>query len=90
MITLSLEVGETQLENKIPDRIISLIEDKIAAQSFGGKTEHWSLLWESPKKEMKFKGDPTVEAEKRGWIKRAVWPRTMDTWSPDDTDIQDF
>ncbi|MGZ6523417.1 MAG: serine--tRNA ligase, partial [Bacteroidia bacterium] len=72
MITLSLEVGETQLENKIPDRIISLIEDKIAAQSFGGKTEHWSLLWEGPKKEMTFKGDPTIEAEKRGWIKRAA------------------
>jgi seryl-tRNA synthetase len=74
-ITLSLDVGEAELENRIPDRIISLIEDKIAAQSFGGKTEHWSLLWESPKKE--FPGfkygvkDPTVEAEKQGWIKRA-------------------
>lgn len=72
MITLSLDAGEAQLENKIPDRIISLIEDKVAAQSFGGKTEHWSLLWESPEKEMKFNRDPTVEAEKRGWIKRAA------------------
>src|SRR3990170_3760212 len=68
MISLSLELGEAQLENKIPDRIISLIEDKIAAQSFGGKAEHWTLLWESPKKEMKFKVDPTIEAEKLGWI----------------------
>ncbi len=72
MITLSLDVGEAELENKIPDRIISLIEDKIAAQSFGGKSEHWSLLWESQKKEHKFNGDPTVEAEKYGWIKRAA------------------
>ncbi len=75
-ITLSLDVGEAELENKIPDRIISLIEDKIAAQSFGGKAEHWSLLWESPKKEFPvFKygvKDPTVEAEKRGWIKRGA------------------
>src|SRR3990170_6118027 len=52
MITLSLELGEAELENKVPDRIISLIEDKIAAQGFGGKTEHWSLLWQSPEKEM--------------------------------------
>ncbi len=72
MLTLSLKVGEAELENKVPDRIISLIEDKIAAQSFGGKAEHWSSLWESPKKEMKFNSDPTVEAEKRGWIKRSV------------------
>ncbi len=75
-ITLSLDVGEAELENKIPDRIISLIEDKIAAQSFGGKAEHWSLLWECPKKEFPiFKygvKDPTVEAEKRGWIKRGA------------------
>src|SRR3990170_6967401 len=28
MITLSLELGEAELENKVPDRIISLIEDK--------------------------------------------------------------
>jgi len=42
MITLSLDVGESELENKVPDRIISLIEDKIAAQSFGGKAEHWN------------------------------------------------
>ncbi len=72
MITLSLDVGEAELENKVPDRIISLIEDKIAAQSFGGKAEHWSLLWESPKKEFPVSDDPTVEAEKRGWIKRAA------------------
>ncbi len=72
MITLSLDVGEAEIENKIPDRIISLIEDKITAQKFGGKTEHWSPLWESPKKEFKFKNDPTVEAEKQGWIKRGA------------------
>jgi seryl-tRNA synthetase len=72
MLTLSLDVGESELENRVPDRIISLIEDKIAAQSFGGKAEHWNLLWESPKKEMKFKKDPTVEAEKLGWIRRSV------------------
>ncbi len=70
MVTLELEVNEAELEKRIPDRIITLIEDKIAAKSFGGKAEHWSLLWESPKKEHRFKGDPTQEAEKRGWIKR--------------------
>jgi len=70
-INLSLDVGEAELENKVPDRIISLIEDKIRAQDFGGKAEHWNLLWESPKKKYLFTGDPTAEAEKLGWIKRA-------------------
>src|SRR3990172_1798882 len=34
MIHLSLQVGEAELENKVPDRIISLIEDKVASSSF--------------------------------------------------------
>lgn len=72
MLTLMLEVSESELENRIPDRIISLIEDKIAAQRFGGKGEHWSLLWESPKKAVFKYKDPTVEAEKLGWIKRGT------------------
>lgn len=72
VIILSLDVGEAEIENRVPDRIISLIEDKIAAQSYGGKAEHWSLLWESEKKEPRFQGDPTKEMEKRGWIKRGA------------------
>lgn len=72
MIELQLNVGEAEIEKKVPDRIISLIEDKIKAQSYGGKAEHWDLFWESGKKEPKFREDPTQELEKRGWIRRGA------------------
>ncbi|MDD4094437.1 MAG: serine--tRNA ligase, partial [Methanothrix sp.] len=45
---LSLDVGKSgtlgqaEIENRIPDRIISLLEDKLQ-KSYGGKTEHWEL-----------------------------------------------
>ncbi|MCX8206903.1 MAG: serine--tRNA ligase [Methanothrix sp.] len=55
------------LENRIPDRIVNLLEEKL--QSYGGKAEHWELLWESPPREIKFNADPTQEMLKRGWIK---------------------
>jgi seryl-tRNA synthetase len=56
----------------VPDRIISLVEDKVKAQSYGGKGEHWNLLWESGKKEHGFDSDPTEELMKQGWIKRGA------------------
>ncbi len=70
---LSLDVGpegtlgQSEIENRIPDRIISLLEEKL--QTYGGKTEHWELLWESPSREPKFNRDPTEEMQKVGWIK---------------------
>ena len=70
---LSLDVGpegslgQSEIENRIPDRIISLLEEKL--QTYGGKTEHWELLWESPAREPKFNRDPTEEMQKVGWIK---------------------
>jgi len=71
-ITLSLELGQAEIENRVPDRIISLVEDKVRAQSYGGKGEHWNLMWESGKKEHGFNRDPTEELMKRGWIKRGA------------------
>ena len=50
-LVLSLDVGLSEIEKRIPDRIISLIEDKVAAGSYGGKGEHWDLLWSSGKKD---------------------------------------
>ena len=70
---LSLDVGpegslgQSEIENRIPDRIISLLEEKL--QTYGGKTEHWELLWESEAREPKFSRDPTEEMQKVGWIK---------------------
>lgn len=69
-IHLELEVGEREIEGRVPDRIITLLEDKIQAQQYGGKAEHWELLWASPKKPMKFTRDPTEAMMEQGWIKR--------------------
>lgn len=71
-IELKLDVGESEIEKRVPDRILNLIEDKIQQHSYGGKTEHWQLLWESEKKEHFFNEDPTNEMLKKGWIKRAA------------------
>jgi seryl-tRNA synthetase len=71
-LVLSLDVGLSEIENRIPDRIISLIEDKVTAGSYGGKGEHWDLLWSSGKKDHQFNKDPTQELMKLGWIKRGA------------------
>jgi seryl-tRNA synthetase len=63
-------LGQSELENRIPDRIVSLLEEKL--QTYGGKAEHWELLWESREREPKFKRDPTEEMLKAGWIKHGA------------------
>lgn len=74
MIKLELDagksgtLGQSELENRIPDRIINLIEEKL--EDYGGKSEHWELLWESAPKSFNFDKDPTKEMMKEGWIKR--------------------
>jgi seryl-tRNA synthetase len=60
-------LGQSEIENRIPDRIVNLLEEKL--ESYGGKAEHWELLWESAPRESKFKRDPTEEMLKAGWIK---------------------
>ena len=60
-------LGQSEIENRIPDRIISLLEEKL--QSYGGKAEHWELIWESALRAPKFNKDPTEEMVKLGWIK---------------------
>ena len=61
-------LGQAEIENRIPDRIVSLLEEKLE-KGYGGKTEHWELLWESEKREPKFRADPTEEMQKAGWTK---------------------
>ena len=60
-------MAKSEIENRIPDRIISLLEEKL--QSYGGKAEHWELIWESASRAPKFNKDPTEEMVKLGWIK---------------------
>jgi seryl-tRNA synthetase len=63
-------LGQSEIENRIPDRIVSLLEEKL--QSYGGKAEHWELLWESAEREAKSNQDPTEEMLKAGWIKHGA------------------
>lgn len=70
-LTLVLDVSESDLENKIPDRLVRLVEEKVQAATYGGKGEHWDLVFESGKKPRYSDTDPTAEMVKRGWIKHS-------------------
>ncbi len=72
VLTLSLDVDESDLKNQVPDRIVSLLDEKLAAEEYGGKAEHWELLWESEPRAPKFERDPTEELVNRGWIKHGA------------------
>ncbi|MDD2666787.1 MAG: serine--tRNA ligase [Methanocellales archaeon] len=67
-ILLTLDVDEQQIKNRVPDRIVSLIEEKVESRKYG-KKEHWELLWQSEERIYKFKEDPTKELTKRKWVK---------------------
>ena len=71
-LRLSLAVDEAGLEQRIPDRLLKLLEEKKEAASWKGKSEHWELLFESEKKQFYFEKDPTEEMARRGWIKHAA------------------
>jgi len=66
------QIGEAELKNRVPDRIVSLLDEKLQEEDYGGKAEHWELLWESPKREPKFDKDPTEEMINTGWIKHGA------------------
>jgi len=70
-LKISLEVNAADLENRIPDRLVRLVEEKIEAGKYGGKSEHWELVFESGVKPRHFTKDPTAEMVERGWIKHA-------------------
>jgi len=70
-LVLELTVNAIDLENRIPDRLVRLIEEKIEAATYGGKGEHWELLFESGPKPRHSEKDPTAEMLEQGWIKHA-------------------
>jgi seryl-tRNA synthetase len=70
-VTLELAVDATGLENKIPDRLVRLIEEKIEGLEYGGKGEHWELIFQSPKRTGDYAENPTEEMLARRWIKHA-------------------
>jgi seryl-tRNA synthetase len=71
-LRMKLDLSAADLENKVPDRIVRLVEEKIQAAGYGGKTEHWDLVFESGKKPRTFGGDPTEEMIRRGWVRHAL------------------
>ncbi|MGA7076074.1 MAG: serine--tRNA ligase [Halobacteriota archaeon] len=72
LLTLQLAVSEQDVEKKIPDRIVNLVEEKIKQRLYGTKLENWELVWESPQKKVHFRRDPTEELNGRRWIKHGV------------------
>ncbi len=71
-VELELACSAADLENRVPDRIVRLIEEKKEAALFGGKAEHWELVYESPKRERIYAGNPTEEMLARGWIRHGA------------------
>jgi seryl-tRNA synthetase len=72
VLTLNLGIGEHEIEAKIPDRIVSLVDEKIKQRLYGAKPENWELIWESQQKKARFQSDPTEELKKRQWIKHGM------------------
>lgn len=71
-LSLDLAVSAADLENRVPDRIVRLIEEKIQAVSYGGKGEHWELVYASAPRPRTFTRDPTEEMVKRTWIRHGA------------------
>jgi len=50
------------------DRIIARVKEKVEAQFYKGKKEHWDLIWQSPQKEPIWQEDPSSVLQQRGWL----------------------
>ncbi len=64
------ELNEEFLRENYIDRIIRLIDQKIANQYYAGKGDQWSLMWSSEPREHFWSKDPTEEMIKLGWLKQ--------------------
>ncbi len=68
-MTLS-NLTEDYISNNYIDRMVSLVKEKVDAQYYEGKGEHWEQLWRSPEKTPVWNKDPTEEMLKRDWLKQ--------------------
>ncbi|HZD44384.1 MAG TPA: serine--tRNA ligase [Methanomicrobiales archaeon] len=91
-----LAVDAADLENKVPDRIVRLLEEKMEALEYGGKGEHWELIFESGSKPRTYVRDPTEDMVERGWIKhgasRGQWifgPQAVQLFRAFETIVED-
>lgn len=71
-VEIDLAVTASDLENRLPDRIVRLIEEKAQARQYGGKTEHWELMYQSESRPRIFNGNPTEEMITRKWIRHGA------------------
>jgi len=58
------------IEEHRVERTFKLIEDKIKKLNYEGKDEFKQFVWEGKKRKIIYEGDPAVDLEKKGWIKR--------------------
>ncbi|MDD1672853.1 MAG: serine--tRNA ligase, partial [Methanomicrobiales archaeon] len=71
-LEIVLLISASDLENRIPDRIVRLIEEKAQARQYGGKAEHWELTYQSPPHPRLYTRNPTEELIERKWIKHGA------------------
>ncbi|KUG20850.1 MAG: serine--tRNA ligase [Methanomicrobiaceae archaeon] len=71
-VELDLLFSASDLEGRVPDRLVRLIEEKKEALTYGGKAEHWELIYESEQRPRVYAGDPTQEMIERGWIRHGA------------------
>jgi len=64
------DLDEDFLTKNHVDRIINLFYDKVEAQFWGGKGEHWELISKSENIEPLTTKDPTLELLALGWLKQ--------------------
>ncbi|MGZ4903654.1 MAG: serine--tRNA ligase [Halobacteriota archaeon] len=86
LLTLELTLTEQDIEKKVPDRVINLVEEKVKQQIYGTKLEHWDLVWTSAQKDGAFRSDPTEELKKLRWIKHG-WSRGQWIYGPQMTAV---
>lgn len=69
--TLKLKgITEKFLENNYIDRIVKLVREKVKNQYYEGKEFRETVL-EAKKKDIVYTGDPSIDLEKKRWIKRS-------------------
>lgn len=64
------DLDEEFLTKNYVDRIINLFYDKVEAQFWGGKGEHWEIISKSKDIEPLTSRDPTLELLEKGWLKQ--------------------
>ncbi len=63
------DLPEEALRDNWMDRAVQLVLEKIRRQTYTGKEQYWSLLSQSPSREIVFREDPTEALLRRHWVR---------------------